>query len=147
MPDVGFPVQIFDVNALVALALTTHQHHRAAHQHLSACDHWATTPRTESALYRLLLNPSVAGRQLHVGHIDRVVRAFRLDPRWQLIVDDTSLASARVDTTVLMGHQQVTDLHLVNLAATTGAQLATFDAALPTWLAPSDRCHVVVIAP
>ena len=50
-----------------------------------------------------------------------------------------------VDTSVLVGHQQVTDLHLVNLAARHGGVLATFDATLPTWLAPADRRHVILI--
>lgn len=44
-----------------------------------------------------------------------------------------------------MGHRQVTDLHLVNLAASRGAVLATFDSAFHTWLAPKDRPHVVTI--
>ena len=60
MPDV--PAVLFDVNALVALSLTTHVHHGAAHRYLATIrGGWATCPLTEAALYRLLLNPAVSG--------------------------------------------------------------------------------------
>lgn len=50
-----------------------------------------------------------------------------------------------IDIAPLTGHQQVTDLHLVNLCARAGLTLATFDAALPTWLVPADRRHVELL--
>lgn len=136
---------LFDVNALVALSLATHQHHRAAHEFLDRTSAWATCAMTEASLYRLLLNPTVVGRAIDATDIGRVVGGFRRDSRWRLIPDATTLADPRVETSVLMGHQQVTDLHLVNLAAASNVRLATFDAAIPTWLAPADRRHVVII--
>lgn len=143
MPDA--PRHLFDVNALVALCLTTHQHHRAAHRFLTSVEQWCTTPLTETALYRLLLNPAVSGRQRSFSDVNTVVAGLRTDPRWSLLADDASLAHPLVDTSVIMGHQQVTDLHLVNLAARHSALLATFDVALSTSLAPTDRRHVVRI--
>lgn len=74
-----------------------------------------------------------------------ILGGMRNDPRWELLVDSSSLAEPVVDLTILSGHQQVTDVHLVNLAASGGFLLATFDAAIPTWLAPKDRRHVCVI--
>jgi uncharacterized protein len=59
--------------------------------------------------------------------------------------DEASLAQPSIDLSALVGHRQVTDLHLVNLAATAGAVLATFDARLPASLAPGDRRHVVLV--
>ncbi len=138
-------VLLLDANALVALALTTHQHHRAAHAFLADVGRWATCPTTESALLRLLLNPAISGRPVESGEVRAVLTGMRADPRWTFLADDTSLAAAHVDVVVLGGHQQVTDLHLVNLAARHGARLATFDAAIPTWLAPADRGLVRVI--
>lgn len=138
---------LFDVNALVALCLTTHQHHRAAHGFLArvADAGWATCPITEAALFRLLLNPAVTGRALSAADIAAMIGGFRTDDRWSFLPDATTLAAPLVNTTVLMGHQQVTDLHLVNLAARSGAVLTTFDASMASWLAPTDRQHVVVI--
>lgn len=140
------PVVLFDVNALLALSLTTHQHHRAAHRFLSGLEgRWATSPTTEASLYRLLLNPSVTGAGRAASDVTAILRGIRQDPRWVLLQESGTLADPVVHTTVLMGHQQVTDLHLVNVAAVHGATLATFDAAIPTWLAPSDRGRVLVI--
>lgn len=140
------PVQLMDVNALVALCLTTHQHHRAAHAHLAGLTgRWATCPQTEASLTRLLLNPAVTGRRRSIAEVNAVITGLRADPRWMHLDDDTTLAQPMVETSVLMGHQQVTDLWLVNLAARHSAVLATFDVAIATWLAPDDRRHVVVI--
>ena len=137
---------LVDVNALVALCLTSHQHHRPAHAFLAGVTGaWATCPVTESALFRLLLNPAVTGTPRSAGEVAAVVAGLQADPRWRFLPDDSRLGEPLVDLNVLMGHQQVTDLHLVNLAASHGAVLATFDAALPQWLAPADRKHVHVI--
>ena len=137
---------LFDVNALVALSLTTHQHHRPAHRFLAGHQgRWATCPTTEPALVRLLLNPAVTGSARRPQDVLAILGGMRNDPRWELLVDSSSLAEPVVDLTILSGHQQVTDVHLVNLAASGGFLLATFDAAIPTWLAPKDRRHVCVI--
>lgn len=137
---------LFDVNALVALSLTSHVHHRAAHAFLSEVSAWSTCATTEAGLYRLLLNPTVVGRQLTVVDVDRTAQGFRTDPRWQFLDDSSSLATAGVDTSVLVGHRQVTDLHLANLALASGGRLATFDRAITSWLAPRDR-HLVHVIP
>lgn len=137
---------LFDVNALVALSLTSHQQHHAAHRFLSGhSGRWATTPITESALFRLLLNPAVTGRDISVHEVSRLVRGLRMDQRWCFLDDHTTLADPVVNTTVLMGHRQVTDLHLVNLAAHHSAVMATFDATMARWIAPEDRHHLLVI--
>jgi toxin-antitoxin system PIN domain toxin len=138
---------LLDTNVLVALTLRQHTHHRAAHAALQGhAGRWATCPATESALYRLLLNPHVAGHPFGVGQVDQVVRGMRQDPRWVWAADDTTLSVPVVDTSVMVGHRQVMDLHLVNLAATSGLVLATFDASIPASLAPADRRHVLVLS-
>lgn len=140
------PTVLFDVNALVALCLSTHQHHRAAHAYLaSRTGGWATCPTTENALVRLLLNPAVTGSPRQSTEILAVLGGLRGDPRWRFLADDASLAAPLVDTSVLMGHQQVPDLALVNLATRHDAVLATFDSALQLWLAPADRHHIQLI--
>ena len=59
-----------DVNALVALCVTNHLHHRDAHAFLATVESWATTPVTEAALYRLLLNPQVTTAEHSVADVD-----------------------------------------------------------------------------
>ncbi|WP_300681578.1 TA system VapC family ribonuclease toxin [Nocardioides sp.] len=139
-------VRLLDANVLVALALDTHVHHRAAHEALRASTwRWATTPVTESALVRLLLNGAVTGAEFTGQQVLTQLAAMRRHARWTFLPDDTSPITARIDLSVLVGFRQVTDLHLVEVAARHGAVLATFDAGIVPVLAPRDRCHVVVL--
>ena len=71
-----------------------------------------------------------------------MVRSLRAEPRREFIADHSTLAEPVIETTVVTGYRQLTNLHLVNLAATHGAVLATFDANLASWLAPPDRERV-----
>ena len=137
---------LLDVNILVALALDSHVHHREAHRALNRIEgSWATCPMTEAGFYRLLLNPHVTGRPFTFAEISEVLAGMRSDPRWCFLTDTGTLTEPVIDTSVLVGHQQVTDFHLVDLAARHGAVLATFDAGLPAGLAPGDRGHVLVL--
>lgn len=57
---------LLDVNVLIALTNPNHIHHDAAHRWLAGVvGHatWATTPLTEAAFLRLMLNPAVTGRR------------------------------------------------------------------------------------
>jgi len=54
------------------------------------------------------------------------------------------LAAPVIDTRVLMGRHRVSDLQLVNLAASHGTRLVTFDIALRDALMPEDRDFVEV---
>lgn len=136
---------LFDVNALVALCVTNHVRHHDAHAFLSGVSRWATCPLTEAGLFRLILNPLIVGAQRSVQEVHAVVGGFRADPRWEFLADRTTLADPQVETRVLQGHRQVTDLHLINLARQEGAVLATFDRALPDWLDPRDRPLALLI--
>lgn len=139
---------LLDVNVLVALAWDAHIHHRAAHrQFATVADNWATCPVTEAGLVRLLLTPAVVGRDVLAAEALGVLRDMRSLPGWRWLSDDVSLADATIDTRVLIGRRQVTDLQLVALAARHGAVLHTFDTGIPEQLAPADRQHVVVWHP
>lgn len=139
-------VHLLDVNVLVALALDTHVHHRSAHSALGSLPGpWATCAMTEAALLRLLLNPQVTGSSFTAAEVIAALTGMRQDPGWRFLPDGTSLGDPVIDTSVLVGHRQVTDFHLVNLAARHHALLATFDTSLPPALAGVDRRHVVVL--
>lgn len=133
---------LLDVNVLLALSISSHVHHHAAHRALSAMTAWATCSVTETALLRLLLNPSMTGSAFTAPDVVGVLTGMHRDPRWFLVPDSVSPVTSRLDLTVLVGHRQVTDFHLVDLAAREGLVLATFDARLAAGLAPQDRGHV-----
>lgn len=131
-----------DVNVLVALTNASHVHHDEAHRWLAGVDRFATTPVTEAGLLRMLLNQAVTGRVVAPAAALQVLRGVRADRRARFIADGTSLAEAAVDLTGLGGHKQVTDWHLVNLAARNDAVLVTFDRRLAGSLLPSDSARV-----
>ncbi|MED5811452.1 TA system VapC family ribonuclease toxin [Mycolicibacterium sp. 050232] len=140
-PAFGLP----DVNVLVALTNTTHQHHRQAHAWLATCPRFATTPVTENGLIRLLLNPAVVGQQISTAQALTVLTRLRAHDRATFVADSSSLASAAIDTIGLAGHKQATDFHLINLVATAGGTLVTFDRRIAGALAPQDQRFVHVL--
>ena len=64
------------------------------------------------------------------------VRGRRAHVFWP---DETSLANPLIDTSRMTGHKQITDFHLLNLAAHHGGVLCTLDAKIERALAPADR--------
>jgi len=136
---------LLDVNLLIALTNPAHFHHHRAHTWFSTITSWATTSMTEASFVRLMLNPHVAGRQIPTHEVMSVLNGLRALPGHCFLPDDSTLADPVIDITALIGHNQVTDMHLVNLAARHGAILATFDAGIPATLVPADRRYVVVI--
>jgi len=137
--------RLLDVNVLLALTNPSHVHNKRSQQWFKGVDSWATTPITQTGFIRLMLNPAVAGQAIPAPAVLLVLQQLlKLDGHvfWD---DPSSLAAPRIDTTGLVGHRQVTDFHLVNLAAINNGVLATFDRALPKALTPPDRQHVELI--
>lgn len=135
---------LLDVNVLLALTWDQHVHHGAAHERFTELGSWHTCPATEAGLLRLLLTEQVVGRPVSGGEALGQLQAIREVPGWSFLTDPASLAFPVIDTRVLMGPRQVTDLQLVNLAATNGTRLATFDVALRDALMPTDQPWVEV---
>lgn len=130
---------LLDVNVLLALSWDQHIHHAAAHANFAELDSWSTCPTTEAGLLRLLLTEQVVGRKVSGAEALGQLAAIRAVPGWRFLDDAGSLAEPVIDTRVLMGRRQVTDLQLVNLAASCETQLATFDAGLRDSLVPDDQ--------
>jgi len=142
MPD----TYLLDANVLIALTNAGHVHHGAAHRWFATISSWATTPLTETAFVRLTCNPAVVGQEIPPSVAVDALAALRAAPGHRWLPDDTTLATPVIALT-LGGYRQVTDFHLVNLAASNGAVLATFDTRLPSALAPNDRGHVHLVDP
>lgn len=137
--------EIPDVNVLVALTNSSHQHHRRAHRWLTEIESFATTPVTEAGLVRLLLNPAVVGQPVTGRQAVGILRGVRDHAKASFLADDSSLAVATIDLIGLAGHRQTTDAHLVNLAAGQGAVLTTFDRRILDMLAGGDKDSVRVL--
>lgn len=135
---------LLDVNVLLALTWDQHVHHRIAHERFAALERWCTCPITEAGLLRLLLTEQLVGRKVSGSEALGQLQAIREVPGWSFLPDGESLVAASIDTRVLMGRRQVTDLQLINLASVHGTMLATFDAALKDSLMPTDQ-HLVSV--
>lgn len=123
---------LLDVNALVALAWDSHVHHTAIRTWFAAngARGWATCPITESGFVRVSSNPKVLPSPIGLADAREVLALLRAADGHRFLVDDVSLTDDDVPS--IVGHRQVTDAHLLTLAARHGMRLVTFDAALRT---------------
>lgn len=136
---------LLDVNVLLALSLPTHHHHRAATDWFATEQDWVTTPMTESAYVRLLINPRVVGYSIPADQAVAAVRSMQKFPRHQFVPDTARLSDAVIHIEQLAGTKQVTNFHLINLAASQGLRFLTFDGSARRALHPDDRHHVEVL--
>lgn len=141
--------RLLDVNVLLALTDDGHPHFDPAHRwfgELPPVAGWATCPTTEASYHRLMMNPAVTGRSLDSTAVLAALDGLRSHRGHTFLADMTSLSNTRLDLAALVGSKQVTDFHLVNLAAASDAVLATFDRRLRDSLAPADQ-HLVELIP
>ncbi len=125
---------LLDVNVLVALAWPNHVHHWAASRWFIDAhrDGWATCPVTESGFIRVSSNRRVIPDARSPREAAEVFRQMRQIEGHVFWPDDVQLASApEVDVGRIQGYRQVTDVHLLVLAARNGGRLVSFDSALP----------------
>jgi toxin-antitoxin system PIN domain toxin len=115
---------LLDANVLIALLIDDHVHHVAAENWFAAASaNFATCPITQGSLMRLLIRegqPAATAKAVLIGATGHARHEF-----WP---DDVGYAD--VPTDGIVGHRQVTDAYLAQLARARGARLATFDQAL-----------------
>ena len=115
---------LLDANALIALMVSDHVHHEAADAWVAT---WgqpiATCPITQGSLVRLLLRE---GHPAAMGVA--ILTALTTDSRHEFWPDDLPYTAVRM--TGVIGHRQVTDAYLAQLARQHGGRLATFDEGL-----------------
>jgi toxin-antitoxin system PIN domain toxin len=115
---------LLDANVLIALVVADHIHHTAAEDWLAqAPDRVATCPTTQGALVRLLVRQGQA-----VSTAVAVVAALADDPRHEFWPNDVPFH--QVSMQGVIGHRQVTDAYLAQLARAHQGRLATFDEGL-----------------
>lgn len=137
---------LLDLNVLIALAWPQHVHHARAHSWFgSFSGTWLTTPMTEAGFVRLSTNPAVVTELVTMPDALDMLAAMRAAPGHAFLPDGASLAAPVIALDAVATSRQVTDAHLVNLAAASGALLATLDRGIERMLAPRDRSRVVVL--
>ncbi|MCY7326473.1 MAG: hypothetical protein LH605_10135 [Microbacteriaceae bacterium] len=137
---------LLDLNVLIALTWPQHVHHRRAHEWFGTLTAaWATTPITEAGFLRLSTNASVVGEAVPMSQALAMLVDIRGVAGHAFLADASSLAEPSISVDRLVTPRQVTDVHLVNLAAASGAVLATLDRGIERMLEPADREWVFVL--
>ena len=115
---------LLDANVLVALVVAEHVQHDAAAEWLSASDAgFATCPITQGSLVRFLVRTGQSAAAAR-----DVISAVEGANRHEFWPDSVSFTDVKVDG--LVGHRQVTDAYLAQLARSRKRKLATLDSGL-----------------
>ena len=115
---------LLDANVLIALLVEDHVHHAVAENWFAGMSgSFATCPVTQGSLLRLLI------REGQPAAVARAILSQTMaNPRHEFWPDDVPYTDVPVDG--IVGHRQVTDAYLAQLARARGARMATFDQAM-----------------
>jgi len=121
---------LLDVNVLLALAWPNHQHHAAAHRWFrgEAKHGWVTCAVTQLAFIRLSSNPAYTAEAARPADAAALLQQYCEHPNHHFWPSPTA-AEPRLYH-VAVGHQQVNDAWMVELARQREGRLVTFDARL-----------------
>ncbi|HET9875967.1 MAG TPA: TA system VapC family ribonuclease toxin [Mycobacterium sp.] len=115
---------LLDANVLISLVVADHVHHGPAEEWLAASGiAFATCPITQGSLVRLLIRKGQTA-----DAAKKVIKSISVDPRHKFWPD--SISFSEVQLAGVVGHRQVTDAYLAQLARTHDGRLATFDRGL-----------------
>ncbi|MDZ7749045.1 MAG: TA system VapC family ribonuclease toxin [Halofilum sp. (in: g-proteobacteria)] len=139
---------LLDANVLIALLDESHTHHGAAMDWLAGeIDHgWASCPLTQNACVRIMAQPAYPGDFTPAEVAVRLGEAVA-DPSHAFWPADVSLLDrARFDWSHILGHRQVSDVYLLQLAVHNSGRFVTFDQHIPLdAVAGATEAHLVVV--
>lgn len=115
---------LLDANVLIALVLEDHVHHESAQSWVAGHPGLiATCPITQGSLIRLVLRQGESAATARA-----LLEALTAAKRHEFWADDIPYADVRM--TGVVGHRQVTDAYLAQLARNRQGRLVTFDEGL-----------------
>lgn len=114
---------LLDGNVLVALVVEDHIHHAPVIRWFDGGRAFATCPITQGTLVRVLVRGGMTG-----ADAAEVLAEVVAHPRHEFWPDD--LGYDVIDLGPVVGHRQVTDAYLAQLARSRSERLATLDRAL-----------------
>lgn len=122
-----------DVNVLIALFDTSHQHHTIAKNEFTKylSDGWCTCSLIQNGFIRIISNPSYLNN-LTVTEATTLLEKAQENTRHTFLDQTISLLdSNKFEASKLVSHKQVTDLFLIGMAIHHDATLVTFDRNIP----------------
>ncbi len=134
---------LLDTNVLLALAWPSHQHHAAAHEWFKAQSRhgWATCAFTQLGFVRLSSNPaytSDAAAPQDAAALLHALLAHKRHRFWPSPAADNPALYAQA-----LGHQQVNDAWLVEVARRQRGRLVTLDTRMPVHARSEDAVFVI----
>lgn len=112
---------LLDANVLIALLVGEHVLHEAAESWFSGTtESFATCPVTQGSLMRLLVREGQSAATAR-----QVLTETTAHPQHEFWPDDVPYTE--VPTEGIIGHRQITDAYLAQLARVRGTRIATFD--------------------
>lgn len=127
----GNSVGLFvDVDVLPALAWPTHIHHLAAHRWFEENSEagWATCPLTQLGFVRLSMQPAVVKVPVLFGDVMEALGQMTANGTHRFWPLQSGLADVRDEIRArVVGHHQLADAVLLDLAIRRQGRLATFD--------------------
>jgi uncharacterized protein len=112
---------LLDANVLIALLVDEHVHHEAAESWFSGTtESFATCPVTQGSLIRLLVREGQSAATAR-----QVLTETTAHPQHEFWPDDVPYSE--VPTEGIIGHRQITDAYLAQLARARGGRVVTFD--------------------
>lgn len=124
---------LLDVNVLIALTESGHDHHRAAQEWFIRSGHrsWGVCPITELGFIRLTTNPVFHPGPRTLQEANAVLQLLKGRPGyWFREIGESWVAVTAPFARRIFGHQQVTDAYLLGLAIKDDGVLVTFDRGL-----------------
>ena len=135
------PVHLLDVNVLIALAWPQHVQHKAAHGWFDKVGNkrWASCPLTQLAFVRISSNAKIIANAVSPRAAVQALSQMTALPGHQFWPDDLPLSGLpSFSSAALVGHRQVTDAYLLELARHRHGVLATLDGGIAELLAKNE---------
>ena len=141
---------LLDVNTLVALCWSSHEHHASAlgwfKEH--AKQGWATCAFTQAAFVRVILQPAFSGEPLQANQVIELLAGTTGHPKHRYCEMDFDMRRVQEACTGgLLGHRQITDAWLLTTAIRHEARLVTFDRSIAALLATEAEraAHLMIL--
>ncbi len=121
---------LLDINVLLAMLWPRHIFFQQASRWFAAHrgEGWATCPMSQAGLVRLYSQPAVMGVEISPQEAMEVLQQSCAEPDHVFWAQDSSITEILPEIRQrLVGHKQLTDALLLDLAVCRGGRLVTFD--------------------
>ncbi len=121
---------LLDLNVLIALTDSEHQHHQKARNWFatSSRERLGICPLTEAGFLRVTTNPVYSPKPHAFEESIAILQALKgRDDYWYCSIDESWVALTAPFAARIFGHQQVTDAYLLGVAIKEKCVLVTFD--------------------